>query len=73
MSTLEANISPLRESPVHMYVGDSLMGAVENKSTLPNPSTNPFDEYDEEKNPFFEDDKESDDDGYDKSLNPFAS
>ncbi|XP_065218314.1 vacuolar protein sorting-associated protein 11 homolog [Planococcus citri] len=72
MSTLEANISPLRESPVHMYAGDSLMGAVENKSTQPATSTNPFDEYDEEKNPFFGDEEEQDDDGYDKRLNPFA-
>lgn len=69
-SSLEANISPLRESPVNMYGGESLMNAVENKTTVA--STNPFDEYDKEKNPFFEDEG-SDDDGYDKSLNPFAS
>lgn len=75
-STLDANISPLRESPVDISIGDSLMNAVENK-VVHAPSKNPFDDdYDEEKNPFYEDsfrDEQSDDDGYDKRLNPFAS
>lgn len=71
-STLEANISSLRESPDSIMVEDSLTSAIENKSYANNSSSNPFEEYDESKNPFFSDSPNKDEDDYDKTLNPFA-
>lgn len=71
-SSLEAHISRARVSPVNVIIEESLTSAVQNKanSTV---STNPFEEYEDDKNPFFDEMPNSDDDDYDKSLNPFAS
>lgn len=73
-SILESNISPSQESLVPIMVEESLTNAIENKSHINNVSLNPFDDYDDSKNPFFSDSptKEEDDDDYDKRLNPFA-
>lgn len=70
---LESNISPSQESLTPNMVEESLTNAIENKSYINNVSLNPFDDYDDSKNPFFGDSssKEEDDD-YDKRLNPFA-
>lgn len=72
---MEANITPRAESPINLYADDSLTSAVVNKSNKTSvPSTNPFDDYDEKKNPFYEsDDGNDENDDYDESLNPFAS
>lgn len=68
-SSLEAHISRARASPVNLMIEESLTSAVQNKANSL-VSTNPFEV---DTNPFFEGDQDSDDDDYDKSLNPFAS
>lgn len=71
-SSLEAHISRARVSPVNVMTEESLTSVIQNKSNNI-VGANPFEEYDDDKNPFSDEVPDSEDDDYDRSLNPFAS